>query len=242
MPVSTLRWSPGSEVPDCVSTSQLPPLDSFDAAVFDMDGLLLDSEPFWKRAEREAFAEVGIVITEGMSKVTAPMTTAQVAAHWYAFRPWTGRSTLDLERAVVSRVRDLIGSHAEALSGVRDTLRACRTRGWRTGLASNSPLMLCNHVVQSLGLEGQFDGVFSAERVASGKPAPDIYLEAASGMGVPPGRCLAFEDSASGVQAARDAGMTVVAIPSAGQEFDSAPRAPHAVFGSLLEFWKMHLS
>jgi mannitol-1-/sugar-/sorbitol-6-/2-deoxyglucose-6-phosphatase len=223
-----------------VIRSQLPSLKNFDAAVFDMDGLLLDSEPLWKRAEREVFAEVGIQITEEMSKVTAPMTTAEVAAHWYAFRPWRGRSTLDLERAVISRVRDLIDSHAETLPGVHDVLRACRSRGWQVGLASNSPLVLCNHVLQALGLRGEFDAVFSAEQVTRGKPAPDIYLEAARYMGVSPAQCLAFEDSASGVRAAHEAGMTVVAIPSAGQECDFASHAPHAIFPTLLAFWKAH--
>jgi mannitol-1-/sugar-/sorbitol-6-/2-deoxyglucose-6-phosphatase len=223
-----------------VIRSQLPPLTNFDAAVFDMDGLLLDSEPFWKRAEREAFAEVGINISEEMSKVTAPMTTAEVAAHWYAFRPWMGRSTLDLERSVVSRVRDLIGNHAEVLPGVHDVLRACRSRGWQVGMASNSPLVLCEQVVQALGLHGEFDAIFSSEQVARGKPAPDIYLEAARQMGVSPAHCLAFEDSVSGVHAAREAGMTVVAIPSTGQEFDSASHAPHAIFPTLIAFSKAY--
>jgi mannitol-1-/sugar-/sorbitol-6-/2-deoxyglucose-6-phosphatase len=219
---------------------RLPSLDDFDAAIFDMDGLMVDSEPFWKRAERECFAEVGIHITEEMSKVTAPMTTAEVAAYWYAYRPWKGRSTLDLERAVISRVRDLIDTHADALPGVRDTLRACRARGWRTGLASNSPLALCKHVVGALRLHGAFDVILAADQVALGKPAPDIYLETARRVGVPPARCLVFEDSVSGVRAAREAGMTVVAIPSPGQIFDSTLHAPHAVFPSLSVFWKTH--
>ena len=205
-----------------------------------MDGLLINSEPFWKRAERESFAEVGIHITEEMSKVTAPMTTAEVAAHWYAFRPWEGRGTHDLERAVISRVRDLIGRHADALPGVRDVLSACRSRGWRVGLASNSPFVLCKHVVAALGLHGTFDAILSADQVPRGKPAPDIYLETALSMGVPPARCLVFEDSPSGVRAAREAGMTVVAIPSLGQTFGSTSHAPHAIFPSLSAFWKTH--
>jgi HAD superfamily hydrolase (TIGR01509 family) len=205
-----------------------------------MDGLMIDSEPFWKRAERECFAEVGIHITGEMAKVTAPKTTAEVAAYWYAYRPWKDRSTLDLEQAVISRVRDLIDRHADALPGVRQTLRACRSRGWRTGLASNSPSALCKHVVGALQLDGAFDVVLAADRVARGKPAPDIYLETARRLGVPPARCLVFEDSVSGVCAAREAGMTVVAIPSPGQTFDSIPHAPHAVFPSLSVFCETH--
>ena len=215
-------------------------MNYFDAAVFDMDGLLIDSEPYWKRAERESFAEVGIHITEEMSKVTASMTTAEVAAHWYAFRPWEGRSTRDLEEAVISRVRALIDSHGDALPGVRDTIGFCRSRGWRVGLASNSPLALCEHVVGALDLRGAFDAILSADQVARGKPAPDIYLEAARRVGVPPARCLAFEDSATGVHAAREAGMTVVAISSSERTFDSVSHEPHAIFPSLSAFRDIH--
>lgn len=216
-------------------------LSAIEAVVFDMDGLLIDSEPYWKRAERESFAEVGVHITEEMSKVTATMTTAEVAAHWYALRPWKGRSTHDLEQTVISRVRSLIGTNAAAMPGVHDTLRACRSRGWQVGLASNSPLVLCEHVVDALGLGDAFDVVLSSDQVARGKPAPDIYLEATRRMGVPPARSLAFEDSASGVRAARGAGMTVVAIPSPGQTFDSLLHAPHAIFASLSAFCRTHL-
>jgi len=217
-------------------------LGHFNAAIFDMDGLLIDSEPFWKLAERECFAEVGVQITEEMSKVTAPMTTAEVAEHWYAFRPWAGRSTRELEHSVVSRVRDLIDKHGTALPGVRDTLESSRSRGWRIALASNSPLSLCQHVLAVLDLRDAFDAVVSAEQVARGKPSPDIYIEAAHQLGVPSTGCLAFEDSASGVRAACDAGMTVVAIPSTGQTFESCSHLPHAIFPSLSVFHEAYFN
>jgi len=217
-------------------------LEQFQVAIFDMDGLMIDSEPFWKRAERESFGEVGIEVTDEMSSVTAPMTTAEVAAHWFAFRPWTGRSTADLEQAVISRVREQISRHGELLPGVREILHACRTRGWRVALASNSPLALCEHVVDALDLDGRFDVVLSADQVARGKPAPDIYLEAARRLDAAPSQCLVFEDSVSGVRAAHEAGMTVVAIPSAAHEFNQAEHSAHAVFPSLLSFCEAHFT
>ena len=217
-------------------------LGHFNAAIFDMDGLLIDSEPFWKLAERESFAEVGIHITDEMSKVTAPMTTAEVAEHWYAFRPWEGRSTRELENSVVSRVRDLVNKHGTALPGVRDTLESSRSLGWRIALASNSPLSVCQQVLAVLDLHGAFDAIVSAEQVARGKPSPDIYIEAALRLDVPPTNCLAFEDSASGVRAACDAGMTVVAIPSAGQTFESSAHFPHAIFPSLSVFHEAYFN
>ena len=123
---------------------------------------------------------------------------------------------------------------------MRDTIDFCRSRGWRVGLASNSPLVLCEHVVSALDLHGAFDAILSADQVARGKPAPDIYLEAARRVSVPPERCLVFEDSATGVRAAREAGMTVVAISSSGLTFDSISHAPHAIFPSLTAFRDTH--
>lgn len=206
----------------------------FGAAIFDMDGLLIDSEPFWKRAERESFAEVGIDITAEMSRVTAPMTTAQVAAHWYAHRPWQGPSQRELESRVVARVAALVSAHGQALPGVRETLSACRALGWRVALASNSPLSLCHHTLDALGLRPAFDAIVSAEQVVRGKPEPDIYHFAAQRLGVPAGRCLVFEDSVSGTHAARQAGMTVIAVPSEDQCFDGAQPAPNWVVPTLV--------
>lgn len=210
------------------------------AAVFDMDGLILDSEPFWQQAERSCFAEVGITVTEAMARVTAPMTTAQVAAHWFAHQPWPNRSTQDLEHAVIERVRALISQSGRALPGVQRLLDACGRRRWPTALASNSPLTLCEHVLNTLQLRARFAAVLSAEQVPQGKPAPDIYLEAARRLGVAPAQCLAFEDSVSGARAARTAGCIVVAIPSAGQCFEAAGLTPDASFASLDAFCEVH--
>lgn len=205
----------------------------FDAAIFDMDGLLIDSEPFWKRAERECFAEVGVAISDEMSRVTAPMTTAEVAAHWFGHRPWQGASQRELEDRVIARVADLVSAHGQALPGVHETLQACRAMGWRIALASNSPLSLCHHTLDTLGLRPQFDAIVSAEQVARGKPAPDIYHCAAQRLQVQAARCLVFEDSVPGTRAARLAGMSVIAVPSQDQDFEGAQPAPHWVVPSL---------
>lgn len=207
--------------------------ERFDAAIFDMDGLLIDSEPFWKRAERESFAEVGIAITEDMSRITAPMTTAEVAAHWFGHRPWQGPSQRDLEQRVIDRVAALVSAHGQALPGVHETLRACRAMGWRIALASNSPLSLCHHTLDALGLRQHFDAIVSAEQVARGKPAPDIYRFAAQRLRVAAARCLVFEDSVPGTRAARQAGMAVIAVPSQDQSFEGAQPAPHWLVPSL---------
>jgi HAD superfamily hydrolase (TIGR01509 family) len=211
----------------------------FRAAIFDMDGLLIDSEPFWRNAEREVFGRVGIDITDEMAAVTAPLTTRAVAEHWYRVRPWSGHSIEDMEAAVIARVAEYIRAHGAALPGVRKTLDLCARQGWRVALASNSPAMLCQLVLSELGIGTAFHAVISADHVEHGKPNPAIYLLAARNLGVAPAECLVFEDSPTGVRAARAAGMCVVAIPSGSYAFGGdAP--PHLTLGALHEFGEDH--
>jgi HAD superfamily hydrolase (TIGR01509 family) len=214
----------------------------FQAVIFDMDGLLIDSEPLWKRAEREVFGAEGIEISDAMAEVTATMTTRQVAQHWYGIRPWREKSIEDVEAAVVARVADLIRAGSTTMPGVREILALCAEGGWRVGLASNSPAVLCQLVLRELGIEDRFHAVVSADHVEQGKPDPAIYLLAARMLGVAPRHCLVFEDSPTGVRAARAAGMSVVAIPSAGQSFIAADARPHLTLGALHEFDAQHAS
>jgi mannitol-1-/sugar-/sorbitol-6-/2-deoxyglucose-6-phosphatase len=212
----------------------------FRAAIFDMDGLLIDSEPLWKRAEREVFGAEGIEISDAMSAVTASMTTRQVSEYWYRLRPWREKTIEDMEAAVVSRVAELIRTEGAVMPGVGEILELCKKLGLRIGLASNSPAVLCQLVLSELGIAHAFQAVVSADFVESGKPDPGVYLHAARLLGVHPDDCIAFEDSATGVRAARAAGMRVVAVPSPGQAFPDGEFAPHARFDTLLEFGHEH--
>lgn len=209
------------------------------AAIFDLDGLLIDSEPFWRNAEREVFGAVGIHITDEMAAVTAPMTTREVAEHWYRLKPWSGPSLCDMETAVIERVARQIRAGDPGLPGVREAVALCRSLGWRVALASNSPELLCGLALESLGIDSAFDTVVSADHVERGKPDPAVYLLAAYRLGVRPEECLAFEDSPTGVRAARAAGMRVVAVPPPGRGF-AADAEPHLVLGALHEFGTEH--
>jgi mannitol-1-/sugar-/sorbitol-6-/2-deoxyglucose-6-phosphatase len=212
----------------------------FRAAIFDMDGTLVDSEAYWRVAEREVFGAVGIDITDAMAAVTAPMTPRQVTEHWYRLRPWSEPSLDDMATAVVARVAEQLRGHCPQLPGVREVLARCGTLGLKVALASNSPAQLCELVLRQLGIADHFQAVVSADHVDRGKPHPEIYLLAARLLGVQPRECLAFEDSLTGVRAAHAAGMRVVAIPSGDQDFSDV--APHLVLSALGEFDEHHVS
>jgi HAD superfamily hydrolase (TIGR01509 family) len=210
----------------------------FRAAIFDMDGLLIDSEPYWQRAERTVFGSVGIDITEAMSAQTAPLTPRQVTEHWYRFQPWSGRSLEDMEAAVIAGVAEQIRAVGQAMPGVREVLELCRKLGWRVGLASNSPAVLCHLVLKQLAIEHDFHAVVGVDQVERGKPDPSIYLHAAKLLEVPADQCLVFEDSSTGVRAARAAGMCVVAVSGHGDFPGDAQ--PHARLRALLDFAREH--
>ena len=211
----------------------------FRAAIFDMDGTLVDSEACWRLAEQQVFGAVGIHITDEMSAVTAPLSPRQVTEHWYSVRPWGEPSLQQMEAAVIERVAEQLQQRCHALPGVREILEQCAHMGWRVALASNSPGRLCHLVLRQLGIASRFDAVISVDDVVRGKPEPDIYLLAARRLGVAPAECLAFEDSLTGVRAAHAAGMRVVAISA--QAFPEADVRPHLTLGALHEFNAGHV-
>jgi HAD superfamily hydrolase (TIGR01509 family) len=206
----------------------------FRAAIFDMDGTLVDSEACWRNAEREVFGAVGIEITEAMSAVTAPMSPRQVTEYWYRHSPWPDAVFEHMETAVLRRVAEQLRDECQALPGALEVLASCKAQGWRVALASNSPAQICHLVLERLGIAGYFDTVVSVDDVPQGKPDPAIYLLAARRLGVDPADCLAFEDTPTGTRAALAAGMRVIAIPSTGQDFTAV--SPHLLLRRLDEF------
>ncbi|WP_276483090.1 hexitol phosphatase HxpB [Paraflavitalea pollutisoli] len=190
-----------------------------EAVLFDMDGLLIDSEPFWKDAEKEVFGAVGVDVTPELALQTCQMTTKEVTAFWYRHQPWPQKGLDEIELAVINRVAELIEAGGNQLPGVVAILQLISKAGYKIGLATNAPLALVPTVLRRLAIEHYFHSTSSAELEENGKPAPDVYLTAARKLQVSPAHCLVFEDSTSGVLAAKAAGMKVIAVP-AKQQYD----------------------
>jgi HAD superfamily hydrolase (TIGR01509 family) len=196
--------SPGSE-----ETVPLP-----DAVVFDNDGLLLDTESVWTRAEQDLFARRGVEFTPADKRALVG-TSAAIAGGVLERRlgePGRARELIEeLNALVVAELEHGV----EAMIGARELLENLRERGTPIGLVSNSPLVFVRRSLELAGFADSFDVVLSAHEVAAPKPAPDAYLEACRRLGVVPGLAVvALEDSPTGVAAARAAGLTVIGVPS----------------------------
>jgi HAD superfamily hydrolase (TIGR01509 family) len=205
-----------------------------EAVVFDMDGVLVDSEPIWRAVEREVFAGVGIEVTEEDLLETMGVRVADVVERWHRRQPWEHPSRQEVAQTIVERVALAIerdgALHEEAARAV-DYVEGL---GLRLALASGSPMRLIRAVLSLGGLADRFEVVLTAEDEEQGKPDPAVYRSAARALGVGPERCLAVEDSINGVRSAKVAGMVCVAIPVSGvtDGFEQAD----LVLGSIAEF------
>src|SRR4051794_28322355 len=185
-----------------------------DAVVFDNDGLLLDTESVWTRAEQDLFERRGIEFTP-VHKRELVGTSAEIAGGVLERRLGEPSRAAELIEELNELVVTELEHGVEAMVGARDLLHALRQRGTPIGLVSNSPLIFVQRSLEIVGFSDHFDVVLSAHEVAAPKPAPDPYLEACRRLGVEAGPAvIALEDSPTGVAATRAAGLTVIGIPS----------------------------
>jgi HAD superfamily hydrolase (TIGR01509 family) len=207
------------------------------AVVFDNDGLLLDTESVWTRAEEDLFELRGTEFTPA-DKRELVGTSAAIAGGILERRLGEPGRAAELIEELNELVVAELEHGVEAMIGARELLGRLCERGTPIGLVSNSPLRFVQRSIEIVGFEDQFDVVLSAHEVAAPKPAPEPYLEACRRLGVEPGpSVVALEDSPTGVAAARAAGLTVIGVPSIeGIELEEA----HHLAESLLDDIVMH--
>jgi len=183
------------------------------AIIFDMDGVLIDSEPLWRTAERQVFAEVGLDLTDADCELTMGMRTDEVIAYWSARSPWQSGPPEEVERRLIERMKTLISERGQPMPGLDHALALVQNTNLALALASSSSPILIETVLRTLGLTETFDVVRSAIHESYGKPHPAVFLATARELDFPPPECAVIEDSPAGVRAARAAGMRVVAVP-----------------------------
>ena len=182
-----------------------------------MDGLLIDTEPVWRVAEVAVFTELGVELTEAELLGSIGRTIDEVVPVWRRRQPGRGGGTDQWSDAtvadrIIDRVATWVRAEGEPMAGVTQTFELLRHLDLRLAIASSSPRRMIDVVCERLDLTS-IEVRCSAIDEVRGKPAPDVYLTAARRLSMSPGRCLAIEDSPSGVQAAKAAGMRCIAVP-----------------------------
>jgi HAD superfamily hydrolase (TIGR01509 family) len=182
------------------------------AAIFDTDGVLIDSEPLWWRAGVEALHTVDVHLDDRLFGETLGLRTDAALAYWYERYPWAGKSLKQIEQEVQERVLGLIGDEGQSLPGVHSLIHFLSERRVPIGVCSSSPYQVIHAVLDRLGIRQHFQVVYSAEDEPLGKPHPGAYLSCAARLGIPAPRCMAFEDSMAGAISAKAARMKVIAV------------------------------
>lgn len=183
-----------------------------DAVIFDLDGVLLDSEQLWDEARRTVVSSHG---GQWCSDATAAMQ-GMSSPEWSRFMHEELGLPLEPARINDLVVEDLLSRYERALPLIPGAMAAVGRVGerWPLGLASSANRLVIDRVLALAGLGSAFGAVVSSEEVARGKPAPDVYIEAARRLGCPAPACLAVEDSENGIRSADAAGLHVVVVPN----------------------------
>jgi HAD superfamily hydrolase (TIGR01509 family) len=205
-----------------------------EAVVFDMDGVLIHSEEVWDAVREQYVLERGGRYDAEVQRAMMGMSSTEWPRYLHD-EAGVPDSPEEINREVVRRMLDAYRESLPLIDGAVDAVRRIAAV-WPLGLASSSNRELIDAVLELTGLAPLFRVTVSSEEVARGKPAPDVYLEAARRLGVRPDRCAAVEDSHSGIRSARAAGMRVIAVPNPSYPpGDDALTEADVVLGSIEE-------
>ncbi|MDM2742609.1 MULTISPECIES: hexitol phosphatase HxpB [Citrobacter] len=191
------------------------------AAIFDMDGLLVDSEPLWDQAELDVIASLGVDISRRHELPdTLGLRIDMVVDLWFTQQPWNGPSRQEVTERIISRAIALVEETKPLLPGVREAVALCKSQGIKVGLASASPLHMLEKVLTMFDLRNSFDALASAEKLPYSKPHPQVYLDCATKLGIDPLNCVALEDSVNGMIASKAARMRSIVVPAHENQHD----------------------
>lgn len=212
------------------------------AAIFDMDGLLIDSEPLWDRAELDVLASIGVDISRRSELPdTLGLRIDMVVELWFAHQPWTGPSRQEVTDLIINRAIALVEENRPLLPGAREAIALCKAQGLKVGLASASPLHMLEKVLEMFGLRDSFDALASAEKLPYSKPHPQVYMDCAAKLGVDTLACVALEDSVNGMIASKAARMRSIVVPAEEGQHDPRFALADAKLTTLADLTVAHL-
>ncbi|WP_343464217.1 hexitol phosphatase HxpB [Pantoea sp.] len=212
------------------------------AAIFDMDGLLIDSEPLWDRAELATLASVGVDVSRRHELPdTLGLRIDQTVQLWYDAFPWPGPSQAEVAERIMTQTLAHVEATRPLLPGVEQALQLCQQQGLRIALASASPLHMLERVLEIFNLRHYFSALASAETLPYSKPHPQVYLDAAAKLQVDPLQCVTFEDSFNGLIATKAARMRSIVVPAPEHRDDARWALAEVKLDSLLALRAEHL-
>ncbi len=222
-------------------TKPFPLLSDYDAIIFDMDGVLIDSEPLWKIAMEFVFGQYGSTLTHQDFQKTVGLRIDEVIAFWNAHENWGLQDLQIVEDQIIHKLISLIEQNPQPLPGVLDMLAFLQAAPQKIGLATSSSQKLIETVLRCLEITHYFDFTYSAEFEPYGKPHPGVYIKVAEALDVQAQRCMVIEDSFNGVLSGLAAKMKVCCIPE--KTHFPNPRLAVADFeftdlGQLLATWR----
>jgi beta-phosphoglucomutase-like phosphatase (HAD superfamily) len=180
--------------------------------VFDLDGVIIDSEPLWKIAEKKVFKTVGIELTTEMCRRTTGLDNISTVKYWNAFRPWKNKALEQVACEISDEIKSLILQLGKPKKGVTKIIEFFSNLNIPIALASSSDMKIIDAALEKIKLKDKFAAIHSSEFEEFGKPHPAVYISAARLLQVKPENCLAFEDSFFGALAAKSAMMKVVTV------------------------------
>lgn len=194
----------------------------FKAVIFDMDGVIIDSEPLWRIAKNETLKSIGVKSDENEGLETMGIRIDKSVQIWHKKYHWQNPSLKTVEKMINNKIEELVIKQGKPNEGVPNIFKFLHGEKLKIGLASSAHMHLIRTVLRKFKIEYYFDIVHSSEFEIHPKPSPDVYLTTARELKVKPEECLVIEDSPVGIESAKRARMTCVAMPA--KELRSDPR------------------
>jgi len=182
-------------------------------ALFDMDGLLLDTESLWGESMLKVAEKHQIPITPSRFKETTGLRIYEVTEYWSLKYPWKGKHHDEVAEEILDDIITSSKQKARILDGVEKALQQLKEQHFKIGLASSSPTRMINELVEHFNIKHYFDRITSADEVSLGKPHPAVFLKCAEQLKSKPIECVVLEDSVNGMIAGKAARMKVIAVP-----------------------------
>jgi mannitol-1-/sugar-/sorbitol-6-/2-deoxyglucose-6-phosphatase len=218
------------------TTSYHNPHLMLNTVIFDMDGLLIDSEPSWEEAGKETMKRFNITLTAEQYHTSTGLRTSEWIEHWFRHFNISMEYAAEAEATIVRAAIEKIAQKAAPLPGVPYIFNFFKKRNFKIGVASSSPLELINMVTGKLQVDDMVNAKTSAEHLANGKPHPQVFLNCAELLRSSPADCICFEDSFNGVIAAKAARMKCVVVPARNHQQQAKWAAADLKLSSLQNF------